>query len=737
MRCSVGLAFFLAFNGVLGCGSDADPAQGGDLPPGSSEPDAAAPDPTSPNTPSDPPLAWLELRGLDIWGQPLLAGRSTLDVVSGETRSIPFSETVTLGLYRNGSFTVRLQSEQHHPVDLQIAFDGATATLTGPDLGPDRAPGLLVGHEVRLVDDPAQPGSAAREGGTPIPVHTAYVGLRHRWFSASGRPARHGNAIELLMDGEEAWGRVHTALKSARRDIRVSIWWWQSDFELVRSDDFSLSEDARKGNTILGLLEQSPAHKRVMVGQFWGQDSILSWITSDSALRAHAEQANDDFEFMGQANVTEGSFVLEPESFSFGDRVKPRLGNSAQSFDADGALQSSMPSKNVNLTEWPVNMSVQAASYHQKFLTVDEDLAFVGGMNLRPVDWDDHEHRIYNPKRMAFDQSQSRRNDVVNKSRKPDYGPRKDYMLRIEGPAAQDVNDVFHRRWDYLMDSGVSYSAQNTRFDVDRSATERDGGAQVQITTTLPAPFDERSIGETWFNAVRQAERYIFIEDQYFRVPMLIDAIVARMQERPELRLFVITKQVSASTDPGCAPTARMDAAFRYRFFNRYALVQLRSFDVTGATVAIDETDADFTDIDVHSKMLIVDDVFMSVGSANKNNRGILYEAEMNAAVVDPTFVSAARRRILANLLGPDVAPSDDAATWFSQLTTAASTNDAVYARWEAEGMDLDLNGAPVPPEFVPHGFLYSLTVPAEGACSIRPVGDDMVSAPPSATPSH
>jgi len=383
----------------------------------------------------------------------------------------------------------------------------------------------------------------------------------------------------------------------------------------------------------------------------------------------------------------------------------------------------------------PLGVSVQAASYHQKFMTIDDDLAFVGGMNFQAVDWDDHEHRVFNPKRMGFEATQSERQAVATKTELPDTGPRKDYMLRIDGPTAQDVNEVFHERWEHLIDTRVDYSAQSSRFTVARTTTERPSGLQVQITTTMPAPFDEHSIGESWFNAVRAAEHYVFIEDQYFRIPMLGEAIVQRMREKPELRLFVIIRPVTTGTDAGCGPTARADFTFRSQFPDRYTLAQLRAFDTSIAGFGIDETDAHFVNVDVHSKMLIVDDLFMSVGSANKNNRGILYEAEMNAVVVDRPWVTAARRRILQNVLPTGTVLSDDAAAWFEQLRTAAVYNDTVQARWESEGMDLDLNGAPVPEPFLPRGLLYSLVSPPESACTIGPVGDDLVTAPPQATP--
>jgi phosphatidylserine/phosphatidylglycerophosphate/cardiolipin synthase-like enzyme len=256
------------------------------------------------------------------------------------------------------------------------------------------------------------------------------------------------------------------------------------------------------------------------------------------------------------------------------------------------------------------------------------------------------------------------------------------------------------------------------------------GGLQVQVTATLPEPFWEHAIAESWLNAVDNAERYIYIEDQYFRAPMLHERIYARMQQIPDLRLVVITKPINEWTDPGCYHTYAANTLFESSFpSSRYMTLQLRAFDYV-VTWGIDETESRFADMDVHSKMLLVDDIFMSVGSANKNNRGMIYEGELNVAVVDQTFVTAQRRRILEQMLPPGVTVSDDVASWWSLLSQAASANDIVYANWEAEGGDISLDGAPLPSEYSPRGWLYHLAFNPTEECLFESVGPDMTSAP-------
>jgi len=705
---------------VIGCGSGETskaPGTGVSVDPAGGPGGKA--DGTAPVVP-DGAVAVLEIYPLDIWAQYLPAGDLKLEV-SGERG--PYTTTGTpiryVPLTGPDTLHIRLSADDHEPLDVTVEFDGGTdaGAFAARFAGDVDRQGFSVSHQPLRY-----------EGDTVLPTQSLYLGLRHKWFSSQGRPARRGNEIDLLMDGEEAWGNVYVDLERASESVLISTWWWESDFELVRDPETHhlLDPEVRRGNTILGMLEQIPAQKRVLVGQFWGQDSILSWMTSDKKLRAHAEVANDGFEFMGMANETQGKFFFEPSMFSFGSRARgshTELANRAMQQDED--VPSNVPGRPIDLTKWPVGVDMEHASYHQKFMVIDHDVAYVGGMNFRRVDWDTSEHKIFDHRRMLFDADQESREAVMNRTQEPDTGPRKDYMVRVHGPAAQDVADVFKKRWDVQLDRGVEYASKSTPFEVKRDIAAR-SGSQIQVTATLPQPLWEHAIAETWINAIGQAERFIYIEDQYFRMPMINEIIANRMEEESDLRLVVITKPVSDWTDPGCEWTSKSHDLFKSRFPSRYMMLQLRAFDSV-VTWGGDETESRFANMDVHSKMLIVDDTFMSVGSCNKNNRGLVYEGELNVAVVDREWVRKERLRILANILPPGTEPESDVEGWWSQLEQAAAYNDSVYARWETAGFDISLDGTPLPAEYKPLGFLYSLDFLPSSECFVEGVGPDMV----------
>lgn len=665
-------------------------------------------------------IALLEVQVLDLWAQPLPSAGTTVSVsIDGMAVTGASAPLVSAPLVAAGAIDLSVDAEGHVPLGLALTFDGTTGNdaLTASAFDDGARHGLSISHEMRSI------------GGVMLPVHTVHLGVRHRFFSAQGRPARRGNHVRLMTSGEEAWGAVATELRAASDHIHAATWWWESDFELVRdaATHVTSSEADRQANTILGILDASSATRRVLVNQLVSQDGTLSWVTSDSPIRDRGAAAGDGFEFMGEANETRGMYDFALRPFTFGDRVRSEFPDvAARTFDTESPIASTIPSRAVDLTEWPISIDVPGASYHQKFMTIDGEVAFVGGMNLRRVDWDTDAHLVFEPRRMLLGASTAERMAVAAHEALPDTGPRKDFMTRLEGPIVEDVEELFHMRWAHQLGAGVEYAENASDYTVIRDQAGFADGVQAQLTATLPEPYAENAIAETWWNAIENAEEYIFIEDQYFRVPMLLERITARMTAVPTLELVVITKPIDEIADPGCEQTYLMAQALSTAFPTRFHLLQLRAFDTQVVSFGFDETEERYTDFDVHSKLLIVDDVFLSVGSANKNNRGIVYEGELNVAVYDRAWVTAARERVLSLILPEGVTPAASASAWVTQLEEAAAYNDAVWSRWDAEGGDISLDGDPLPAEYTPRGFVYSMDFDVPSECLIEGVGPDM-----------
>lgn len=656
------------------------------------EVDATPPDPPD-MAPDDPPRVRVQVHALDIWAQPLadydlvlLDGAGAR--VGGVERGVRLAP---------GAYTLRLAAPDHDRMEVLLtapASDDAEAVQVERSDAPE---GLTIWRRGDRID--------------------LYLGLRHRWFAASGRPARAGNRVEFLMDGQDAWQAIHDAIRAARRSIHAATWWWQSDFELIRPAQ-PREPDARRANTMMALLEASPARKRVNVFS----NVLFDFLNTDRPLEDHGER-DDDFEYMGQGNPTSGRFRWQIPDFEFGARVAAAQGLNPDALDAEAPIRALIDPRVVDLELTPLGFDPAIGSYHQKFFVIDGTHAFVGGMNVKSTDWDTSAHRVYEPLRMEFDSSAARRAEVASREREPDLGPRKDYVVGIEGPTVQDVEATFAARWRLLLDTAAPNAENATDFEVVRDQPAYGDGVVAQLANTMPEPFFEYSIYESHVNAIRNAERFILIEDQYWRAPFLTDHILARMAEEPDLQLIVVTKPVNEWTDPGCYWTHTVHQRLKARFRDRYHTYQMQSFDFV-ETWGFDETESRFAPMDIHSKLMIVDDVFLSLGSCNKNSRGYVYEGEMNLNVLDPAWVAAARQRVVANYLG--VAVRDLPADWLGALESQALRNDAVLANWEDEGHDISLDGDPLPRAYDPDGFMYSLEFATPEDCLLESIGPDI-----------
>ncbi|MDA3863065.1 MAG: hypothetical protein PF689_04270 [Deltaproteobacteria bacterium] len=673
------------------------------------------------------PLAYLDLHLFDIWVDFLNPEKTQVSVTFDQEALTPFDNSevqwplLRYPLENEGSYSISIQSDNYHQLsfNLQLSLEGETPVF---EITQDSSP-LIHGFT-------SWKANLNTSGGGTLPLFKIYSGLRHKWFSAQGRPPRSGNLVELYLDGEEYWQQVFVDIMGATGKILWTSWWWQSNFELLRDWDTHayLTESERWENTIIRIMEDSPAVKRIMVGEFWGSHEILDWITTDAELIEHAQTPADDFQFMGQGNPTTDQFWFEPLPIDFTARIKSIISELAVvEFDNESIIATNVPGKLVDFADSPLKVGFQVASWHQKFSVMDDEIAWVGGMNVKDVNWGTSQHLVFDHRRMDFSAELADREAVMAKEQESDQPPRKDYFLRIAGPAAQDVSDVFKYRWDYLLGEGVNFSENNTSFEFNRELKSHLSGSEVQITVTMPEPFNEHSIAENWFNAVRQAEDYIFIEDQYFRIPLLLDTIIEQMQNKPNLKLVVVTLPVGEYLDGGCYWTYDSHEQLITQFPERYSIYQMRSFDSV-VTWGWNETESRFVDIYIHSKLLIIDDIFLSVGSCNKNNRGIIYEGEMNAAVLDPVWVKEQRERVVENMVGASYEPTDVAAQWINQMNIAAQWNNYVYTNWENEGWDID-NGDgtdPLPVSYQPDGFLYFYNPGLPSECVIENISPDL-----------
>jgi phosphatidylserine/phosphatidylglycerophosphate/cardiolipin synthase-like enzyme len=259
--------------------------------------------------------------------------------------------------------------------------------------------------------------------------------------------------------------------------------------------------------------------------------------------------------------------------------------------------------------------------HHEKTVVIDDRVAFVGGIDLTSDDGD----RFDGPGHPA--RGKVGWHDVA---------------ARIEGPAVADVAEHFAMRWHETTGERIAPS----------EASPPAGDVELQIVRTVPEKIyaatrhGEFGILESYVRAFRAAKRFIYLENQFLWSPEIASILAEKIASppTPEFRLVVL---LPAKPNSGADDT-------------RGVLAELLEADqdegrVFASTVyARSGPRAD--PVYVHAKVGIIDDEWLTIGSANLNEHSLFNDTEMNLVTHDPRLARDTRLRLWSEHLERPIA---------------------------------------------------------------------------------
>ncbi len=214
---------------------------------------------------------------------------------------------------------------------------------------------------------------------------------------------------------------------------------------------------------------------------------------------------------------------------------------------------------------------------HRKIVVVDGRVGFVGGLNIA-------DRYLYGNKKL---------------------GPWRDTHLKIEGDAVNSLQVVFLIDWHFV--SGKTINDKKF-FPKSRIASNQ----LVQITASGPDS-DWASIMQAYFGAISTAKDYIYISNPYF-IPneSILTALKTASLSGVDVRIILPGESDSFLTFYGTLSYVEelLEAGIRVFFYQK-------GF--------------------IHSKLIMVDDIFSSVGTANLDLRSFDDNFEVNALIYDET----------------------------------------------------------------------------------------------------
>jgi phosphatidylserine/phosphatidylglycerophosphate/cardiolipin synthase-like enzyme len=263
------------------------------------------------------------------------------------------------------------------------------------------------------------------------------------------------------------------------------------------------------------------------------------------------------------------------------------------------------------------------SSHHQKILVIDDSLAFCGGIDVTTDRWDTREHVDDDPKR-------KRPNGTA-------YGPWHDASSYCIGPAARALGDLCRERWMLAGGERLEAVEPQKAFPPVEGAIAF-GRVDLAISRTAPKYGDRDGVTEIerlYVDMILSARHLIYAESQYFASRIVAQAIARRLAE-PDGPEIVLINPVKADNWLG---SLAMDTA-RARLRE-----SIRRHDEHGRFRIYHPVTARSDAIYVHSKLMIVDNRIMRVGSSNFNNRSMRFDNECDVACeADPSGGPLARR---------------------------------------------------------------------------------------------
>jgi phosphatidylserine/phosphatidylglycerophosphate/cardiolipin synthase-like enzyme len=283
------------------------------------------------------------------------------------------------------------------------------------------------------------------------------------------------------------------------------------------------------------------------------------------------------------------------------------------------------------------------AAHHQKIVVIDDRLAFAGGIDLTIDRWDTCGH--------------SERDQFRVRPDGDPYRPVHDVQMMVDGGAAAAIGSVARDRW--LTATGETLTSVDGATDLWQSDLVPDFvDTDIGIVRTVPGWGKTQSINEVarlTEDMLSAGRRSIYIESQYLTASNVRRLLSTMLRAKRGPEIVILVKKSSPGVLERFVMGANRDRMIRY--LHRADLNgRLRIYyPVMGGSEGPCE-------ILLHSKLFIVDDRLMRIGSSNLNNRSMGLDTECDLVVeavdgVQRAKIVEIRNRLLAEHLGvsPDI----------------------------------------------------------------------------------
>ncbi len=507
-----------------------------------------------------------------------------------------------------------------------------------------------------------------------------------------------------LINGEEAFRAVHLAIAGATKTIDIICWGFQPSMYFIRDGSAPcigelLMSKAREGVRVRLLGWEMPFNSAGVAGEanlpgkgtIRIKDRALQSATEDQYAYDHqwfADCAVPDSKAAGRG--ADGMPVFVSRGFSWDER-------------AEIAHQVKYSGLDPQISRQMRNTLRFSATHHQKSVLVDYErvdsaVGFVMGHNMLDEYWDTDRHSALN---------RSGNHKPAPNLGPRGAQPRQDISGQVSGPILEHLHHNFATAWRKETGEDLLVLRQAKQVGPQLQCTPGATRQIAQIVRTQPQD-GKRDIERIYLKAVNNATQFIYIENQYFRWPPLAEAIkkaaldqtgngrdpglhgalhlfvvtnatndgvgagtlntqrmlesLGRAETIPEVTKLLLIKQAQKDAPPRPQPDSRDQAGQRElaqwqadrdqeakKIVDSTLVLQpIPGLKVHVCSLVAPDSPAGkpWMPVYIHSKLMIVNDVFTTHGSANINTRSMQVDSELNIAHEWVSVTRALRRRL-------------------------------------------------------------------------------------------
>jgi phosphatidylserine/phosphatidylglycerophosphate/cardiolipin synthase-like enzyme len=254
--------------------------------------------------------------------------------------------------------------------------------------------------------------------------------------------------------------------------------------------------------------------------------------------------------------------------------------------------------------------------HHEKLVVVDDRVAFVGGVDLTTLGGD------------RFDTNAHVAHGVLGWH---------DAAAELRGPIVTDVAEHFRLRWEEVTGERLP----------DPLRPRRAGDVELQLVRTVPEtiydalPDGDFRILESYTRALRSAQKLVYLENQFYWSTEIAEILERKLRDPPsdEFRIVLVLP-----IDPNNGgDDTRGQLADLIECDDRAGRVLACTITALG--------DRGPCPVYVHAKIGIVDDTWLTIGSANLNEHSLFNDTEVNVVACDPELARRTRLRLWAEHL--------------------------------------------------------------------------------------